>query len=643
MVKRVAIFGGGMAGLSAAWALSATPQLRRRVQITIYERSWLMGGKGASVRGRRQRIEEHGLHVVMGHYHRVLALLRECYRELDRPDGAPMATFEQALRPLDHIVMGEATGSTSDRGPAPWRFWECVFPQDGDARRRRGFLSRVVDAVVAFSGREPPSPSHATLRSIDGLFGMSQWLRFRDDEAERRLGLLWGFFGPVVRGILRDRVLVRGFETIDDEDFRAWLARHGASQDVLDSPLVRVMYDVLFARLDGNPSKERLAAGVALRFGLRMLLDYDGGFFWMMQAGMGEIVFAPLYQVLRRRGVKVRLFHQVEQLSLDPQGRRLASVRLRRLATARGIYEPLEDVDGLPCWRSAPDPTQLLEGEALRDDGPCFARPEQPWPGSAEVVLQQGRDFDAAILAIPVGALGAVLGDELRRMPRFAATVDAVPTNGTLACQLWLRRPVASLRPGPAPFAMTTFADPMATVADMSHLLATEGHDDQARGLLYLTSSLPPRLEEAGTLEALRQACAEWLERHGAALLPGAVDPETGAFDWSVLHDPEQRSGARRLEAQYFRINASSSERYTLAPPGGTAGRLPPEAVGVEHLYVAGDWTRSSLDCGCLEAATDSGMRAAAALLARLRQPHRGRRRAQWLGLMRSDDVTWTR
>ena len=47
---RVAVLGGGCGGLSAAWALTATPALRERFDVTVYERSWRLGGKGASGR-----------------------------------------------------------------------------------------------------------------------------------------------------------------------------------------------------------------------------------------------------------------------------------------------------------------------------------------------------------------------------------------------------------------------------------------------------------------------------------------------------------------------------------------------------------------------------------------------------------------
>ena len=49
--RRVAILGGGMAGLSAAWRLSEPGWRDRFESITVYQRGWRLGGKGASSRG----------------------------------------------------------------------------------------------------------------------------------------------------------------------------------------------------------------------------------------------------------------------------------------------------------------------------------------------------------------------------------------------------------------------------------------------------------------------------------------------------------------------------------------------------------------------------------------------------------------
>ena len=97
-----------MAGLTAAWALSA-PECRDRFDVTVFERQWKLGGKGASTRGLHRRIEEHGLHVWLGYYDNAFRLMREVYDELDRPrrdPESPIATWRDAFLPAGRVGVG---------------------------------------------------------------------------------------------------------------------------------------------------------------------------------------------------------------------------------------------------------------------------------------------------------------------------------------------------------------------------------------------------------------------------------------------------------------------------------------------------------------------------------------------------------
>src|SRR5713226_892263 len=78
---RIAVIGGGCAGIAAAFELTR-PEHRGRYDVTVYQQGWRLGGKGASGRSAAGRIEEHGLHVWMGWYENAFRLLRECYAEL---------------------------------------------------------------------------------------------------------------------------------------------------------------------------------------------------------------------------------------------------------------------------------------------------------------------------------------------------------------------------------------------------------------------------------------------------------------------------------------------------------------------------------------------------------------------------------
>ncbi|MEO5732027.1 MAG: NAD(P)-binding protein, partial [Byssovorax sp.] len=121
--KKIAILGGGMASLTAALELSSTPELRERYALTVYQTGWRLGGKGASGRNLAQadRIEEHGLHILMGFYHNTFRLLRACYEELGRPPEAPLATLSDAVKPHSFIVVAEEVAGR-------WESWPLLFP-----------------------------------------------------------------------------------------------------------------------------------------------------------------------------------------------------------------------------------------------------------------------------------------------------------------------------------------------------------------------------------------------------------------------------------------------------------------------------------------------------------------------------------
>jgi len=114
---RVAIVGGGCAGMAAAFELSR-PEHHGRYAVTVYQTGWRLGGKGASGRGPAGRIEEHGLHLWMGFYDNAFRLMRECYAELGRdPRECPIAGWRDAFAPARTIGVTE---QTDDGVWLPW-------------------------------------------------------------------------------------------------------------------------------------------------------------------------------------------------------------------------------------------------------------------------------------------------------------------------------------------------------------------------------------------------------------------------------------------------------------------------------------------------------------------------------------------
>ena len=129
-------------------------------------------------------------------------------------------------------------------------------------------------------------------------------------------------------GILEDGLPSRGFDTINHLELSRWLARHGAEIDTAhpehNSPFLRGVYDGSFAFVDGDPLKPNMAAGRAIQGAIRCLFHYNESVLFRMQAGMGDAVIAPLYEVLEQRDVKFRFFHAVKEL-VPSAGRRCGS------------------------------------------------------------------------------------------------------------------------------------------------------------------------------------------------------------------------------------------------------------------------------------------------------------------------------
>jgi len=122
--KRVAILGGGVSGMAAAFGITEAPNWQDQYEITVYQLGWRLGGKGAAGRNAQlaQRIEEHGLHVWGGFYENAFRLIRACYEELDRQPGVPLATWDEAFLPEPLVSFTEAL-------PQGWLAWNNAFPQ----------------------------------------------------------------------------------------------------------------------------------------------------------------------------------------------------------------------------------------------------------------------------------------------------------------------------------------------------------------------------------------------------------------------------------------------------------------------------------------------------------------------------------
>jgi uncharacterized protein with NAD-binding domain and iron-sulfur cluster len=446
------------------------------------------------------------------------------------------------------------------------------------------------------------------------------------------------FICTTVIGFIEDDVINRGFDSVDDMNFWEWIAKHSTVPEgtliTNGSCWLQSAYDSSFAYEQGDTTAPRTAdkpllgrptmgTGTVLRGALRLGLGYKGAMAWKFQAGCGEALVAPLYEVLRRRGVKFEFFSKVEQLGVgNDNGPVVESIRIQRqvdlVDPAKG-YQPLIDVKGLPCWPAEPLWDQIANANAVR--GMDLESDWVPWPGVESRTLRRGIDFDHVLLAISLGALPKICADLIAASPAWRAMVEAVPTVRTQALQLWVNRDLEGLGWTAPNAPVGTGVEPMDTWADMGQLTARETwpSSNTPQGVSYFCCAMPddphqPPAPDAGypdtQIQAVRETSINFLNNQSSQFWPRAHTP--AGFDWEVL--VASAAGPARLDEQYLRAGIDASDRYVLSPPGSARHRLKPGDSGFRNLTLAGDWTENTINAGCMEATVMSGLAASRAI-----------------------------
>lgn len=611
-----------MGSLAAAWALT-DPAHNGRFDVTIYQRDWLLGGKGASTRDNRHGLVlEHGVHLLLGFYKQALYLLRNVYTEARKVEPR-VPRFDDVLLPWDHVWMAEHDGAGTWR-PNPWL---VNFPtnkrQPGASLDELPFhklvgrafkellqtrtemtggkstgsklaaLKKLIEAIIdkLDAGGEVPQASAVVKTVFEEC-----WAAFQADTVsdKARHLLVWAYLLSVnLIGIIEDKVLTEGFDNLNKVDYRQWLRDHEPMPGIprhlgSESPPVLALYDLAFSR------KSNLAAGVTLRALFRMLGDYAGHFTYKMIGGMGEIVFSPLYIALDARpNVTFKFMHEVTEL-------RCANGAVTEI----DVLAP----DGALEYAT---PVKLVD---CADGDQLFAWPAEP-PALAEAphyikTLKKGTDFDVAVLGIAVGGLtDAMVGPLKAASPAFRDAIDHATVIPTQAAQLWMTCSGEALGwPAGPPGMLISYARRSNAWVDMSHVVPKEGKPDGGGNTVSVHYLCDELYAGEGTIDAdIKANVKEWLNKHAAHIWP--------QFTWDKLWDPNNGQGEARLDAQYFRANLLGSEQYVTAGPRSVHFRLAPDESGFHNLALAGDWVRTEINSGCLEGATDGGLNAAQAII----------------------------
>lgn len=702
-VRKIAVFGGGVSAVTSIFELTSQPNWQEKYDITLYQMGWRLGGKGASGRNLEDhgRIEEHGIHVWFGFYYNAFKCMRACYDELDRPENAALSTLYDAFTPhystaLAQDFRQEWSVWPVNVPPLPGKVGEGADPVNilealsvlinwllkqadkepdalGESAGFFDFIEHVKDEVEDFFEDEIILAAVKKLKLVrKGLSEcatqndknklavlLNELVCIMEDVREALTGLLYiparmsvkvnriytslDFVLTMGIGVLKGELYLPGaLNAINDQNFNDWLTSWGASELTTSGPLMKGMYGGFFAYKDGDLAQPNVEAGTVIKAGLWAVVAVREAFVWRMQAGMGDVVFAPYYEVLKKRGVTFKFFHKVEEVcAIEENGKHLVNqIRLVKqvpLKDEAQEYDPLVDVKDLPCWPSTPlydqiDPSvaaKLIENDINLESF------WTNWPELYEqepITLKMGEDYDQVILGISVASLPGVAPSLLALNPDFKAMAEGLSTVATQAYQVWQNKDVQELgwpeyKEGEeAPEILGFDSQALDSWADVSYLVKreewSESDPEAPKDISYFCGvfapdkapSVPdpayPKLQKA----KVERGVKDFMLNRVGFLWPNA-NPEKGTYKWDYLVAPSSITGAARLDAQYCRANVDPSERYVQSTVGTTKLRLKTDGAGFDNLLITGDWILNGFNMGCVESATISGLQTARAIM----------------------------
>ena len=644
----VAVLGGGPAGLACAWLLSNPmfnnqsawqPPTNRplKVNVTLVEKQCRPGGKAAS--GRRTdtqnfRIEEHGLHVLMGFYANVLRLMEwtGSTAALDNifktriplGDGAdPEDAWCLTFRPWPKATSRATLATWFERQKLKPEWTQCewrdldlepLFAFDRATRNVRPLLrafvelsrQAAVDNAAIPSARDRPSLLALALPWLLSRVIMAELdLAFRITQLELKgvvaagsqssdvapLARLLRYFArgalpansprPEVRRaselIELATTIAVGLDeaelfprwAVDDPGklvktgYAAWV-RGMQTQDARSLTDWLVHHEIaqdfckrsrllesVTAGLFTSP--DQIAAGTFVNGFARLLLTYGDAPYMRMQGGTGEALIGPIYAALKaKEGSNVTLMLGTESMSVKATNTLLIETEVKTGDLPEARDFARWGPATLPGWRK---PLTSTKGKEM-----------------TQVIKA-----DAFVLAIPP------FGGPLAGLPTpLAGFLAGIESRATIGLQHWTD--------GEARYKqeiVSGLGGALRCAASMDHLAEGSGFGFAP---VYACGDV-----ENDVAARWRQDYSErdaWLATNAAKLQQGGT-----------AHEP------------YVSVNDRGSERYVSANLATQAARRYGYDTGLQNLWLAGDWTRSALSCGSIEAAFTSGLEAARDIL----------------------------
>ncbi len=498
--KRIAILGGGPAGLSTAYHLTKKRGWENEYEITVYQMGWRLGGKAASSRASKtygRRIEEHGIHLFGNFYLNMFQMLKDCYDTLYKDENGNPIPTDEPVTEIDKAFLGSNFQGLPDFVDGKWVFntgwlahndgkpWNGELPDPAVIAKDIGY-----QVYATLTGKKPPFEPHVKpggegsriFRWIEdrllGWLARTLWkhLRKASHDHSKTLGVLvrirrwiqrwmhwranhsvtfrWKFIQvdlmtTLLQGIIADDVFDHDIDALDKWDYREWLQRHDIDPMTLASGFAQIVPNIGFNYPDGDSTGfPAFSAAPYVYFFLRQIYA-EGDALYFFAAGTGDSVVAPVYRTLLKRGVKFEFFHRVTDV-VPGSDDTIDEVRFDVQATTRNssAYEPMIRVKGMYSWPPHPKYEDLNEGDALRDEHIDLESYWTPWKGK-ERVLKCGADgpdgFDYAVLAISVAAHRDICSKIIDQKPDWQEMVDHIDAFPTQHLQVWLDKTVEEL------------------------------------------------------------------------------------------------------------------------------------------------------------------------------------------------------
>jgi uncharacterized protein with NAD-binding domain and iron-sulfur cluster len=313
--RRVAVLGGGMAGLTAAHELA-----ERGFGVDVYEpvalggKARSIGVRGSGTGGRRNLPGEHGFRFFPGFYHHVPDTMRRI------PDGG------NANGVWDNLVDTTEGRSVRSNGRVDAQLFG-MFPDPVSALSVDGLRALLLEEVVK-QKMVPPQESAYLVERLLVFFTSCDERRYGEWEYEP----WWDFIGAESRSDEYQKIAARG----------------------LTRSLVAAKETVASTRTIGNMA-EAFVMNIMGR-------GNDGALDRVLDRPTNEAWIRPWVAELERLGVRFHMGHRVEELELD--GRRIASARAADRHGRRRRIEADWFVSAMPAERIE----RLLTRRLLRRD-----------------------------------------------------------------------------------------------------------------------------------------------------------------------------------------------------------------------------------------------------------------------------------